>query len=235
MLYSITNYKKQGESMFQSRKIVISILSVLSVSFGSAHAGVIVSAQSASVDGGVGGTSVGESFNQSGLSAGYTSGVTDFDTYIASNPTHSQDAGTEFILSQTSVSVVYDLGSSMSIDALALWNEDAFGFGTGELSWSLNGIDFFALTTINPVDNPAFLTYGAEVFSLAETFLRYIRFDISGCPQPDGLASLACGIGEVAFRVADGDVSEVPIPGAIPLFLAGLAGLQLRTRRQRKS
>ncbi len=221
--------------MFQSRTIVISILSVLSVSLGSAHAGVIVSAQSASVNGGIGGTTVGRSFDQSGLSTGYTSGVTDFDTYIASSPIHSSDAGSEFTLTEASLSVVYDLGSSMSIDALALWNEDAFGFGTGELSWSLNGIDFFALTTINPADNPAFLTYGAEVFSLAETFLRYIRFDISDCPQPDGLATIACGIGEVAFRVGDGGVAEVPIPGAIPLFLAGLAGLQLRTRRQRKS
>ena len=33
--------------------------------------------------------SIGKTFDQSGLNVGYTSGVTDFDAYVAGTPTHA--------------------------------------------------------------------------------------------------------------------------------------------------
>ncbi len=69
--------------------------------------------------------------NQSGLSSTYTSGSTDFDTYTA---TATHDAGTIVNLNygQSSQNIqnspilfTFDLGSVVSIDALAYWISDS--------------------------------------------------------------------------------------------------------------
>jgi len=65
----------------------------LSLSAGQARAGVILQAASASTDMGTLAGSPDNVRNQSGLSAGYTSGVTDFDAYLAGNPTHDSSSG----------------------------------------------------------------------------------------------------------------------------------------------
>ena len=197
--------------------------------WGSASAGVIISAESAE------GTSVGDLFaigntiDQSGLSTGFESGVTDFDTYLASNPTHSTNGADEYWgLGGDTPTLDYDLGAVFTIDALALWNGSIDGISEANIYGSLDGDTYFLLTTILPLENSGGQRYISEIFSFAAAALRYVQIDIVSCHTPP---TGYCRVGEVAFRVAD--VNEVPIPAAFPLLLSGLAGLGFAARRRK--
>lgn len=197
---------------------------------------VIVAPTSATINsGGPGDGSINNTFNQSGLATGYTSGVTDFASYIATNPQHSLAFAccewfSEF--GTSSASVTYDFGATLGLDALALWNEESSGIGTLDLLWSLDGTSFSSLGVFNPTDNPIEAGYGPQVFTFAPTDLRYVRFDMSGCPQNAGDYQ-ACAIGEVAFRSTDVVTPAVPEPGTWAMMLLGFGaiGFSLRGRR----
>src|SRR5262245_6199090 len=92
-----------------------------------ARAGVILQPASVSTDMGTGLGSPNRVINQSGLSAGYTSGVTDFDTYIARKPTHNSSDGRNIWGSDFSNTgnFDFDLGGTYAIGAFALWNYGA--------------------------------------------------------------------------------------------------------------
>jgi hypothetical protein len=171
---------------------------------------------------------IGNTIDRSGLFTPFVSGVTDFDAYVATNPMHTLIADNNEWFSAngaTSAQMTYDLGAVTGIDRLALWNEEFSGFGTGRVSVSNDGIAFTSLLSINPVDSPSNQDYGVQVFALGSIAARYVRLDISGCPQPDGNSLPVCGIGEVAF-------STVPEPASIALFGLGLAGLGFSVRRR---
>lgn len=208
----------------------LSALSIVGLSTG-AHAGPIIGATSAVINsGGPGNGTLTETFNQLGLASGYTSGVTDFDTYLATNPQHTvsfpgfewfSNAGT------TSASVTYDLGSAQLIDAIALWNEESSGIGLLDLLTSLDGISFAPLLSgLLPTDNPLPPdTYGADVFSFVALSAQFIRFDMSNCPQPIPGTFPSCAIGEVAFRATQ--ITQVPEPASFAMFVVGLVGLTM--------
>ena len=152
------------------------------------------------------------------MSSNFVSGVTDFDTYLATNPLHTLTfPGYEWFSNDgtTSASVTYDLGSLTNIDRLALWNEETSGIGTLNLFHSSDGINFAPLALgLKPTDNPL-ANYPADVFSFASVNTRYIRFDMSDCPQPNPASFPSCAIGEVAFRKAN-----VPEPASVLGLLA---------------
>jgi hypothetical protein len=84
---------------------------------------------SASTDMGIfpsGSWSPGKTINQVGLSAGYTGGTTDFDTYLASSPTHNMFVGGSNSWISASGTIPgnfdFDLGGSFVIESMALWN-----------------------------------------------------------------------------------------------------------------
>jgi len=169
---------------------------------------------------------IGNTIDQSGLNVTFISGVSDFDAYLAGHPMHTPIAfNNEWFtaLNVTQATVTYDLGSAKLVDRLALWNEEFSGFGTGRISYSLDGLTFLSLITISPIDSPANLAYGAQVFGWEAVSARFFRFDVSGCPQPDGDPSPLCGIGEVAFSV-NGPPPRVAEPGTLMLLALGLAG-----------
>ena len=195
----------------------------------------IVAPVSATINsGGPGSGSITDTINQNGLASGYVSGVTNFNTYIATNPQHSLAfAGNEWFSNaeSTSASVTYDLGSIFGIDALALWNEDFAGIGTLNMFGSTNGIFFAALLGVNPTDGLNNANYGPQVFSFGAVNSRFLRFDMSNCPQaPGGYNS--CAIGEVAFRTAA--TGAVPEPGPWAMMLLGFCGMGLALRRRRR-
>ena len=69
---------------------VASVAALTLCAISTASAAPIYSAVSGVVNvGGPGFGTLTETLNQSGLSSGYTSGVTNFNTYMASNPTHT--------------------------------------------------------------------------------------------------------------------------------------------------
>ncbi len=198
-----------------------------------ASATVIVSPVSGSIDaGGPGFGPISDTFNQSGLSAGFISGVTDFDVYFAGNPTHSLVFfGNEWFSNSgtSSATVTYNLGSAWTLDRLALWNEDASGIGSLTLTSSLDGITFAPLAVFAPSNNLINFDYAAQIVSFGPTTAQYVRFDMTGCPQADAGSFAACAVGEVAFSAS----APVPEPGTLTLLGLGLGGLVARRRRSR--
>lgn len=168
--------------------------------------------------------SLADTLNQNGLLTNFVSGVTNFDTYIATNPLHSLVFfGNEWFSNQdaTTAMVTYDLGSTRRIDRLALWNEESSGIGLLNLFYSTDNITFTSLVSnIIPTDH-AVVNYAADVISFGGAVdARYVRFDMSNCPQPNGGSFAACAIGEVAFSV-----NSIPEPSSMVMLGLGLAAL----------
>lgn len=173
-------------------------------------------------------TTMGEEYplvhaiDQSGLSAAYVSGVTDFDAFVATT-THTSNPDLDWVSTSTSGSVTFNLGSIYTIDRLAVWN---FGTGTGtpefairdiELWSSTDGIAFTSLGSFsltNPGGAPSTL---AQVL-FAPTTAGYFRMDVLSTYGANA------ALGEVAF-------SQVPAPGSLVLVGAGLLAFTARRRR----
>lgn len=197
-----------------------------------AQADVIIAPIAGVIDsGGPGFGLLSQTFDQSGLLTTYTAGVTDFDTYVAGDPQHNfVFSGNEWFSNQgtTSAQVTYDFGSVVTIDALALWHEDASGFSRFILSGDSDANFLVASATDNPINS----NYGPEVFAFGSAITtRYLTLQMEGCPQPPDNGFDGCAIGEVAFRSSGGVVPE-PATWALMLAGFGLSGALLRRQRR---
>lgn len=203
--------------------------------------GEIVAPVAATINsGGPGDGSINDTFNQNGLLTTYTSGVTNFDTYIAGNPQHDfVFSGHEWFSNNgtTSASVTYDMGALMGLDEVALWNEDISGIGILDIYGSTDNLIFGLIASYSPLDSPVNQNYGPQVHPLNTALgaIQYLRFDMSNCPQPDSLTYPACAIGEVAFRTSDAAVPGVPEPSSWALMLLGFGAIGFSIRRSRKA
>ena len=178
--------------------------------------------------------------DQSGLSAGYTSGVTDFATYIAGNPTHVTGAGGATWLSNGvptfPFELDFDLGSTQTIQSLVIWN------GTGAANAAINA---FSVSTANVADFSVSTPAGsfnnvpaseleepATVFDLTDTSARYLRLTVNSY-----FGNFCCtGIGEVLFEttaVVAPPLNPVPVVGTLPLTGLSLFALAAAARRRR--
>ena len=178
---------------------------------------------------------IGAIFDQSGLNVGFTSGVTDFDSYMASNPLHSFEwrnpvtlADQEFFGPVDALwgTIVLDLGASLLVDRLTLWNENTTGFAEMTVSTSDDVTFYDGVThhgTFFPTPNTILSDYPGEVFALSAAQDRYVRIEFT-CNENEWSN---CGIGEVAF--------SVPEPAGVFLVGLGLAGLAARRRKLRAS
>ena len=217
------------------KKIIMLATAALFSSAASAQQ--IVAPASATINaGGPGFGSINDTINQNGLSAGYTSGITNFDAYIASAPSHSSQFSTFEWFSQrgsTSATVTYDLGSLLGINAMALWNEEGSGIGSFNLLTSADGVNFVAaLLGVSPINNLGG-SYLAQVFNFDVTASRYARLEMSGCPQSNSTFD-ACAIGEVAFRTA-AVTAAVPEPATWAMMLLGFGAIGVSLRRRRRT
>jgi F5/8 type C domain/PEP-CTERM motif len=202
-----------------------------------AHAGAILSPTSAVASSEFGaGFGIINTINGSGLSVPFASGVTDFATYMAGNPTHSFDAGSEWFTTTgiSTAQVDYDLGADYAIDQMAFWNEESSGVGAFDLFVSSDNVTFTLLAAgLTTTDHATLSPYTADIFSFASTNARYIRLAITGCPQPAQPSGpfLACAIGEVAFS-ANPVITDVPEPATFVLLGLGIAGLAAARRKR---
>jgi hypothetical protein len=224
---------------------LLSTLVMLSTTGNASATGLIFSPVSSVINnGGPGYGSLADTYNQNGLATKFVSGVTDFDSYLSLNPTHTYAyAGNEWFsnFGTQSATVTYDLGSVRSIDRLALWNEDASGIGRLNLAYSTDNITFSSLAAgLTPFNNALNSAYPADVFAFATTNARYVRFEASECRQS---VFAACAIGEVAFSISNptGSVpnrflvnsatASVPEPLTIAgILFGGTAALRIRKR-----
>ena len=169
-----------------------------------AYSGVIIQPVDAIASGGSAGLGwlPVNAINQSGLSVGYTSGVTDFDTYMATSPVHDPvDSGnTWFSLSNQVVGYFdLDLGGTFYIESLALWNEGQAA-GQGVNSFALYGgtdptfASAVHLGNFNATDG----LNTPEVFGFTPTMMSYLRIEILS-----NHGGAFVGIMEVAVEQAD--------------------------------
>lgn len=166
--------------------------------------------------------------NQSGLSANYISGVTDFNAFTATTTVDSSiGVGGQAGIPQPSAPINFDIdmGSLVTIDAIALWTQGtgAASINTFDLIVS-NASDFSAATTLGSftmvnTDLPAL----ANIFTFTAIQTQFIRLSAtSNLGYP-----IATRFNEFAAR------SAVPLPAAVWLFGSGLLGLVGIARRKK--
>ncbi|HET9043529.1 MAG TPA: PEP-CTERM sorting domain-containing protein [Burkholderiales bacterium] len=177
------------------------------------------------------GFTIANTIDGSGLPA-FTSGVTDFDDYLASNPLHSFNPGTEWFSPENGVrtsTIIYDLGGSYLITKMALWNEDAGGLTDVTVSGCSDSVCSSATTLLSLTaltDNADTANYPADVLDISDFTTSYVRLVVNGPQNAARWNGLA--MGEVAFAFA----AAVPEPGTLALLGLGLAGLAVGRRRK---
>ncbi len=165
--------------------------------------------------------------NGSGLEGNpFTSGVTDWDTYFAGDPTHNTGGNHAWFSDGTSLTgnLTFDLDGTWFIDKIALWNESWAGVSRFEV-WFDDDADRSNGNVFAGAWNPASAAalvppYSAEIFDLGNSFeASYVHLYLTGTDM--GWAQLI-SIGELAFSAS---ATPAPAPPAVFLLFSGLLGL----------
>jgi hypothetical protein len=175
----------------------------------------ILQPASVSTDMGTAAGAISNAIDQSGLSAGYTNQVTNFDAYIAAAPSHDNLLTSDFWASSivtTTGNIDFDLGGTFFLQSFALWN---LGGGSAD---NIQGITLLAddnASFSSPVTLGSFTadpntgptgSVLAEVFSLTTASASHVRMQITS-----NYGGLVSALGEVAFESA-GDLDNDGIP-----------------------
>lgn len=178
--------------------------------------------------------------DQSGLSAGYVSGVTDYDSYVASTTHAWEPAGNEWwtpfgvdatgdFFGTNEGYVLFDLGANYVIDGVALWNEDWAGISNVNISVFDVNDGLTSAGLFSPTNVQYERDYLATDLNFSESYYtRFLLFGLTGASfdfddgtGDRGMDQPTISIGEVAFS----EVEPVPEPATILLFSAGALGL----------
>jgi len=198
---------------------------------GSASAGVVISPGSVSGNGGT--FPASHIIDQSGLSAHYVSGVTDFDSFVASTTSNYGLLPNLGELGDTAGPTtgrwIFNLGSVHLIDEVAIWNQagsaslDSFRLVASTVSdFSISSV----LGTYTMSQFGGCYPCNADVFSFAETSAQYIRLDVLSNAGYSG----ATRINEIAFEQVNSRLS-VPEPATPALLGLALGWLAISRRK----
>jgi len=172
---------------------------------------------------GTAGGSEANLYNQTGLSAGFVSGVTDFDAYLAGAPTHATNSGSNAWAGNPGPTLGYldfDLGEIYSVDRFVLWTQsNANAVNRFELYVS-DDAAFTGATFVGGFG--ASVGTSAQVYGMGGADGRYVRLNVLSNHGGGNV-----NIGEVAF-----DVNPVPEPATLALFGLGALGFAIRRRRR---
>lgn len=200
------------------------------------QAGLLLQPTGASTNMGSGTLSPTVTIDQAGLSAGYTSLVTDFDDYISTNPTHNLAPANNWLGLAATGNFDFNLGGSFTIQSFALWNwgeDDDFNV----IGFTLLADDNAAFSSPTVLGNftadpntGSILAVLPEVFGFTPTEASFVRMQItSNNGNPN-----STGFGEAAFEVQS--TQAVPEPSSLAMFAVGgvvcLAGAAWRRRRK---
>ena len=215
--------------------VFVAALLILSTGL-AADAGLVL-APSSVVANNMGNTSqLDRAYNQAHLSHTYTSGTTDFDTYIAQGVTHDSVPGSSRWRSSnntTTGNIDFDLGARYRIEQLVMWDGGFLNLeDVNSLTLLISDVsNFSSSTTLGTINlgNPGVLVLDTarthQLFDLTDASGRYVRFQINS-NQGATRSSLA----EFAF-----DAVAVPEPSSLAQvgLMMCLACLCSQRRRQR--
>lgn len=236
----MNNYRSIGNA---AKKRSFLAITALMIPASAAHAGVLIDPISASTNMGTDlDAAIDNVLNQSALTPGYTSGVTELNAYLNTNPLHDgvvlsgiPPVGTDNNVWRsadgfTTGNFDFNLGASMSIDAFLFWNLGTQGLG------ELNRTNVAGFTLL-AADNPSFTnatTIGSftstpagdqasvrvELFPFSQVVTAsYVRMEITS-NDGDG----ETGFGQAAFD----EVVVAPEPASISILAAASAAFLFR-------
>jgi len=161
--------------------------------------------------------------NQSGLWNTYTSGVTDFDTFMASGPPHSNGGGWVSGYFALTGNFDFDLGGSYSIAGLALWSLND-GTAIGDFRLLASDDATFANSTLlgaftNNPPGGRFNFNDPQVFRFAATNAAFVRIEILSNQGSIFNTSIL----EAAFDASS--ASAVPEPSSVVMMGLGAVGI----------
>ena len=166
---------------------------------------------------GTGDGSIANTFNQTGLSAAYVSGVTDYDTYVATHPTNNSANAWASPRGPALGFIDYDLGAVFNLTSFALWTQNNIN-GIRDFEILVDGI----LAGSFVAAQEAAANIAVQKFDFAALSGQVVRLNVLSI-----YGGLNVNIGEVAF---ESDVAAVPMPAPLALVGLGILGLGLHRR-----
>jgi hypothetical protein len=169
---------------------------------------------------------INHTIDQTGLSAAFVSGVTDFDAYIASNPTHDGPGAANAWAGNAGalpINLDYNLGATYDVDTLALWTSFS-GFSINRFQvFTADNAGFVGATNVGGFDaNDTLPPMVAQIFDLLNTNAQYLRVQILSNE----------GAGAVNLSELAVEVTPVPEPLTLTLFGTGVLATVVRLRRK---
>jgi len=158
--------------------------------------------------------------DQTGLSVAFTSGITDFSSYIAGEPTHVFNGpGDSWAAPVGNLpgNLDFDLGGYYSVAQTALWTSKS-GFGINNFDIFIASFadfsDAILIGSFSAIETPHPFGLGVQVFDTLAAG-RYVRLGVN---SNHGQGAIGVNMGEIAFSV-----EAISAPAPFALILIGIA------------